>query len=866
MTPMLKQYFDVKKQYPGCVLFFRVGDFFETYGEDAETASRELEIVKTSRDNGREDPVSMAGVPFHAVEGYLRRLVQKGYKVALCDQVEDPRLAKGLVKREVVRVLTAGTVLDPQMLDSSKNNYLMSLASGKNGWGMALADVSTGEFLTSRLPIEGHAAVLEEVQNWKPSEIILDIETCLHERLLEGIRALNLPLTRLEEVMGQAEASGILKDYFGLAMLDGVGLSESPEAVKAAAAVIRYLKDTQKTSVLPLQVPRTFSSGDCLILDYTTSRNLELTETMVGGRREGSLLWVMDRTTTPMGARLLRRWMERPLVDMESITARQDAVEDAVSGYSACGRLRKIFSGMADLERVTSRIVLGTANARDLLALRNSLGLLPGIAEALSSMAGCARLKELLEGMDLLEDVRSAIEKTIAEDPPLGLRDGGLIRPGYDPGLDELKEVRSSGREWIARMEETERERTGIRSLKVGFNNVFGYYIEVTRSNLSLVPQDYIRKQTIAGGERFISPELKEYEARILGADEKIKALEYEIFLRVREETGRQAARIQKLAGILAELDVLSSFADLAVERNYSRPEMTRDGVLVIRNGRHPVVEVVLGGSFVPNDLRIDSDLERFLIITGPNMAGKSTYLRQTALMVIMAQMGSFIPAEAAQVGVVDRVFTRVGATDDLHLGKSTFMVEMAETANILNNATVNSLVILDEIGRGTSTFDGMSLAWAVAEHLSQRVRAKTLFATHFHEMTRMENDLPGIRNYRVEVRENGKSITFLHRIVPGGADRSYGIYVARLAGIPPPVLNRAHEILEELERKEREPAGRIPPRERPAPGVQLGFFEPQPHPLLEEIKKVSLERMTPLEAMVLIDRWKKGLNEEGGP
>lgn len=864
MTPMLKQYFDVKKQYPGCILFFRVGDFFETYGEDAETASRELEIVQTARDNGNESPIPMAGVPHHAVENYLRRLVQKGYKVALCDQVEDPKLSKGLVKREVVRVITAGTILDPQMLDSSRNNYLLSLASGKGGWGMALADVSTGEFLTTRLPIEGVAGVLEEVQAWQPSEILLDLPSFVHERLIEGLEATKIPLSRMEEIISPAEAGEILKSYFGLAVLDGVGLSESQEAARAGAAIIRYLRETQKTSTLPLQLPRAFSQGDCLILDYTTVRNLELTETLVGGRREGSLLWVMDRTVTPMGARLLRRWLERPLIAPEAISSRQDAVEDAISEYSACGRVRKMLSGISDLERITSRVVLGTANARDLLALKNSLDSLPGILAELSPLAKSKKLTDLFIGMDLLEDLRSAIDKSIAEDPPLGLRDGGLIRPGYNRELDELKAVRTSGREFIAHMEEREKERTGIRSLKVGFNNVFGYYIEVTRPNLALVPTDYIRKQTVANGERFISQELKEYEAKVLGADEKIKALEYELFLRIREETGRQAARIQRLAHVLAEVDVLLSFADLAVERNYNRPEITRDGVLAIKAGRHPVVEVVLGGTFVPNDLSLDSVEERFLIITGPNMAGKSTYLRQAALMVIMAQMGSFIPAEAAQIGVVDRVFTRVGATDDLHLGKSTFMVEMSETANILNNATGNSLVILDEIGRGTSTFDGMSLAWAVAEYLAERIRAKTLFATHFHEMTRMEKDLPGIRNYRVEVRENGRAITFLHRIVPGGADRSYGIYVARLAGIPSPVLNRAQEILEELEQKEqREPARGIAKRAHPDSGIQLGLFESQPHPLLSEIRQVSLDRMTPLEAMLLIDRWKKDLDGE---
>lgn len=862
-TPMLKQYYTLKEQYPGTILLMQVGDFYEAYGEDAETFSRDAEIVLTSRDAGKHGRLPMAGVPHHALDQYLRPLVAKGHRVAVCEQMEDPKKAQGLVKRDVTRVISSGTILDPQMLDTRSHNYLAALTGEGTRTGLAVADVSTGEFQVTSFEAAGPQRVLEELLRWHPAELLVDPAWTGHPALAPELEGEGIIATLIAPPAG-ADPIALLAGHFGLAAPSGLGLDDRPLAARAAAIILRYLRDTQKTRQLNLEQPRVYHSDDYLVLDSSTRRNLELFSTLRSGERKGSLLWVLDDTRTAMGARLLRGWLERPLCRKAEIEARLDAVEEALENFTLTTRLREELDQVPDLERILSKVVYGTAGPRDLVALRRALEALPRVRS--SARQYHSPLWSLLaQETGLHEELRNLLGRALQDDPPLALTEGGIIRPLYNSQVDELRQIRSCAKEWIAALEEHERQRTGIKSLKVGFTRVFGYYLEVTRANLHLVPPDFIRKQTIAGGERFISPELKEHEAKVLGAQEKLQGLEYELFLELREETARQADSIRRSAGALAALDVLSNLAALALRHRYVRPQIQEDRVLKIVDGRHPVVERVSKEAFVPNDTLLDGQDNRLLIVTGPNMAGKSTYLRQIALITILAQLGSFVPAASAQVGLADRVFTRVGATDDLHLGQSTFLVEMSETANILHSASGRSLIILDEIGRGTSTYDGMSLAWAVAEYIHDTLGSRALFATHFHQLTRLAQTHPGVKNYRVAVRENLDQIVFLHKILPGGTDRSYGVYVAQLAGIPQTVLERAGEVLKELESQEG--GGSVIGGEaEPARAVQLSFFEPLPYPSwVDELRHLDLSRLTPLEALQLLAAWQQSETESAG-
>lgn len=806
LTPMMRQYREIKARHPDALLFFRLGDFYEMFFEDAHTGARELEIALTGRDGGGAERVPMCGIPYHAAEHYIARLTDRGYKVAICEQVEDPRLAKGLVRREVVRVVTPGTIQDARLVGDKRNRYLAALARRGEGWALAAADVSTGEFTAAEFRGEGADRRLrDELSRLAPAECLLDPGLAADAAFLDVLRrGLGAALTPLaEEAWEPARARRVLLDHFGTASLAGFGAEDRPLAATAAGALLGYLRETQRDAVrqvtgLRLVVPEGF-----MTLDAATRRNLELTARLGDGARQGSLLSVLDRTVTAMGGRLLRQWLERPLLDPGAIGARLDAVEE-LAGEGLCrSEVRETLRGVYDLERLVSRVACGTANARDLAALRTSLERLPRLGRLLGARRS-PLLREAAAGLSALEPVAGLIGRAIVDDPPVPLNEGGLIRPGYDPRVDELRRAGREGKGWIAALEAAERERTGIRSLKVGFNKVFGYYIEVTHANRHLVPDDYIRKQTLANAERYVTPALKEKEEAVLGAEERLLALEYRLFCEVREEVARHTAAIQAAARAVAAADAFAALAETAVAHDYVRPEVDDGAVIDLQGSRHPVLEQVLGpGGFVPNDIHLDGEGQRFLLITGPNMAGKSTVARQAALAVIMAQMGGFVPAASARIGVADRVFTRIGAADDLFSGRSTFMVEMSEVANILHNATPRSLVILDEVGRGTSTFDGLSLAWAVSEDLHDRVRARTIFTTHYHELTALEELLPGVRNFTVAVRERGEEVLFLRRLVRGAADRSYGIQVARLAGLPPAVLRRALEVLRELERSE---------------------------------------------------------------
>ncbi len=891
---MLRQYYEQKSQYPGCILLFRLGDFYEMFGDDATLASKLLQITLTSRDAGGDTRIPMCGVPHHSAEKYIAQLVRNGYKVALCEQVEDPKAAKGVVRREVVRVVTPGTVTDEEMLSERENNFLVSLSYKAEAprsrathlfphpsytIGLAVCDLSTGEFMCTEMGPEGAVGSLKnELTRLSPTEVLLDpaFEDEEAQQLLETIHASVAGLVEVQEprYFYDESARKRLLSHFHTESLEGFGCERLDVAVRCAGALLEYLTETQKRHLDQISRLSTYSVAEHMQIDAATRRNLELVRTLRDGERRGSLIWVLDRTSTSMGGRLLRRWTLQPLVKAAAIQTRLDAVDDLVQNVDLRFGLRSLFDKVYDVERLVARVASQSANARDLIALKASLRVLPEIQAALANQAKAERLSQLADQIDPCADVCATISQAIVDEPPISITEGGIIRRGYSADVDELALAATSGREWISRLEQEERDRTKIRSLKVGYNKVFGYYIEVTRPNLAQVPAEYQRKQTLANAERFITPELKEQEERILGAHDRLVELEYELFVELRRQIGEAAARIQSAARILAELDVYLALADVAVDRGYVKPVVDEDDALEIRDGRHPVVEATLKDeAFVPNDLHLDGETQ-VIVLTGPNMAGKSTYLRQTALIVLMAQIGSFVPASAARIGVVDRIFTRVGASDDLATGQSTFMVEMNEVANILNHATPKSLVILDEVGRGTSTFDGLSIAWAVTEYLLKepRVKAKTLFATHYHELTELEELLPGVKNYSVAVHKEGQEILFLRRIVQGGADQSYGIEVARLAGLPAPVLQRARQILEALESSEErrlaqdaaaatidDTSGEIAPTtlteasegsgRRPA---QLALFAP-PHPLIERLKATDVERLTPLEALNLL-------------
>jgi DNA mismatch repair protein MutS len=812
LTPMMKQYHEVKRRFPGKLVFFRLGDFYEMFYEDAVLASRELEITLTARNKDKAgSPIPMCGVPYHSVDGYIARLMKKGYKIAICEQVEDPRTAKKLVRREVTRVLTPGTVVEETLLEPKDHNYLGSVSLHESGIGLAFIDLSTADFLaTEFLGQDVWPKMLDELTRFSPKEIILPEQGGeeLKQRLVCEWSD-NWVASLVDSWAFNFDyAQRLLLEHFGLASLDGLGAAGQSLSLGAAGALIHYLRDSQLGQLGKTATLRFFQPSEFMKLDYATIANLELTQTLDNSKK-GSLFSFLDQTQTGMGARLLKSWLLLPLLDLNQIERRQDAVQALASSIQNHGRIKERLAEVYDLERLISRVMASLANPRELIALRDSIRVIPSL-QLLLREHSAQRLCEIRDGLDTLEDVVRLIETAISDDPPASANDLGIMRAGYSQELDELRSIRHSGKEYIASLETRERKRTGIQSLKVKFNQVFGYFIEVTNSNLSLVPTDYLRKQTLVNCERFVTEELQKYEEKVLGAEERIAALEKELFSQTRRAVAVQGARIQATARLLGELDVYSSFAEVALKNDYTRPTLTEGDEIYIRHGRHPIVELQ-SRPFIPNDLYINSTSDQLIILTGPNMGGKSTYLRQTALIAILAQIGSFVPAKEVRLGCVDRIYTRVGASDNLARGRSTFMVEMIETANILNTATDRSLILLDEVGRGTATFDGLSLAWAIAEYLvqNQAHRAKTLFATHYHELTKMAEVHPGVKNYCMAIQEAGKEIIFLRKVEPGAADKSYGIEVARLAGMPSEVLHRANEILERLERKEIDLTGR---------------------------------------------------------
>ncbi len=843
-TPMRRQYLRIKKQYPDTIVFFRLGDFYETFDEDAKLVAQACDIVLTSRPVGKDQRVPLAGVPYHAVDGYLAKLLKAGHKVAIVEQVGDVT-GRGLVEREVVRVVTPGTLVEPEMLEAGRNNYLAAAIRDGGRAGLAYVDVSTGEFAATQLDGSNTPQLLaEELARLQPAELLL--------RSRETDLA--LPATEITEVAAWQfdldAAQRALLDQLEVASLDGFGLSRAPLAVRAAGAIVHYLQETQPAVLTQLKDLHTYSTSQFMVLDPATRRNLELTETIRRGAVQGSLLGVLDKTVTAMGGRMLRGWISQPLLELEALQARMDAVDCLVRNTPARTRLRTLLKGVVDLERLTSRAIQGSAGPRALQGIQHSLQAIPAIRAALEEVVAGADPPEMLQtlkALDACTDVAELIAQAIADEPPATLTVTGAIRNGFSAERDNIVASSRDAKAWVASLEKRERARTGIKTLKVGYNKVFGYYLEVTKANSERVPEEYIRKQTLVNAERYITPELKEYETLILNAEERLLELERRIFHQVVEQVAAAGARLLRLARAVARADVLAALAEVALHHRYVRPSLADDDQIDIVAGRHPVVEVAQRDEpFVPNDARLAAD-EAILVITGPNMSGKSTYLRQVALIVLMAQIGSFVPADQARIGLVDRIFTRIGAQDEISAGQSTFMVEMIETANILHHATSRSLLILDEIGRGTSTYDGISIAWAVVEyvHNHPRLRAKTLFATHYHELTQLAEFLPRVRNYNVAVAEEGNRVVFLRKIVPGGADRSYGIHVAQLAGLPKPVVHRAEEILDELERGARAPGA----SRRVVEVRQLPLFVAA-DPVREELRELDVSSMTPLEAL----------------
>jgi len=863
-TPMMRQYLEIKSQYPDAILFFRLGDFYEMFLDDAVTAARILDITLTSRNKNSDDEVPLCGVPYHSAQPYIAKLVASGHKVAVCEQVEDPKSVKGIVKRDVVRVVTPGMVLESDMLTPDENNFLMVLAHCDSAYGVAIVDISTGEFRVTS--VESPADLGREIDGNQPREIVLCEcdEEVLRDQLAGHFqeRMVNvLP----EWVFEGEDAQQRLYRFFQCDSLDAFGCQQLPAAICAAGAALYYVEETQKNTVEHIRTLKTYHVQDFMVLDEATRRNLELTATLIDGKRHGSLLGALDRTVTAMGGRKLRQWINQPLIDCQAIVQRHELVSELVDAPLLRDELGQCLDDVYDLERLSARISMASANAKDLVALRHSLEQLPAIiaqASELQSTMGTTLAGEI----DPLDDVLRLISASIADNPPFVLREGGLIRDGYHEELDELRLISREGKSWIIGLEKKEREQTGINTLKVRFNKVFGYYIDVPKTQISKVPESYERKQTLANSERYFTPELKEYEDKVLGAEERLVALEYELFQQIRSQVAALGARIQQTAEALAQLDVMVCFAAVAHERNYVQPVMDQGTALTIEEGRHPVIESMnLGERFIPNDVQLDTETDQLLIITGPNMAGKSTFMRQVALITLMAQVGSLVPAKSAHIGVVDRIFTRVGASDNLARGQSTFMVEMSETANILNHATSRSLIILDEIGRGTSTFDGVSIAWAVAEYLhdNDQVAAKTLFATHYHELTDLALTRERIANFNIAVREWNDQIVFLRKIVAGGASHSYGIQVARLAGLPDAVIGRAKEVLANLEGGEFSTQGeprlarsRQQPHQVKSP--QMSLFNADDDPVRQQLQKVDVNTLSPLEALNLLDELKK--------
>lgn len=869
ITPMMQQYLDIKDQYKDCILFFRLGDFYEMFFKDAETASRELEITLTGRDCGLTQRAPMCGIPYHAAEVYISRLINKGYKVAICEQIEDPQVAKGIVKRDVIKVVTPGTVTDSSMLDERKNNYLLSIYRNQYYYGLAVVDVSTGEFSCTSINWGNTSSkLMDEIAKFSPSEIIVNAEILNDTNLITSIKKrYGAYITKFEdEYFETNRAIHKLKNQFAGFDEEGKNFDLS---VNASGALIEYLEQTQKVNLGHIQTINAYKIEEFMVLDVSTRRNLELSETLREKGRKGSLLWVLDRTITSMGGRAIRKWIEQPLINISDICERLDAVNEHKEKFMVRMEIRELLKRVYDIERLMSKVILGNVNARDLIALKNSIGQIPFIKCLLKECSSLLNVRNY-EMLDTLQDIYDLIEMAITDEPPVSVKEGGIIKTGYNNEVDKLRGATTEGKNWVVALENLEREKTGIKNLKVGFNRVFGYYIEVTKSYYSYVPQSYIRKQTLANCERFITQDLKEIEDTILGAEDKVIVLEYGIFQEVKESISSQVNRIKATARCIAEVDVICSMAEVADREGYCMPEMTVGDEIEIIDGRHPVVEKMLDlNSFVPNDTCLDMNENRLSIITGPNMAGKSTYMRQVALIILMAQIGSFVPAKSAKIGIVDRIFTRVGASDDLSAGQSTFMVEMSEVANILSNATSRSLLILDEIGRGTSTFDGLSIAWAVIEFISdkEKIGCRTLFATHYHELTELEGKLTGIKNYCIAVKEKGEDIIFLRKIIRGGADDSYGIQVARLAGVPQPVIDRAKEILNELENADiSKKEIKIRKGKTPIDG-QLDMFSfsncgKAKIEVADELRNMDISALTPLDALNIIYKLQQKLKK----
>ena len=882
LSPMMQHYMETKKEYPDCILFYRLGDFYEMFFDDALTVSKELEITLTGKDCGLSERAPMCGVPFHAVDSYLYRLVQKGYKVAIAEQMEDPKQAKGLVKREVIRVVTPGTITSSQVLDETKNNYLMGIVYMDGIYGISTADISTGDFMVTE--VDSDRELFDEINKFSPSEIICNNAFYMSGVDMDGLKnRYQVVISSLDSrFFGEESCRRILMEHFKVGALVGLGLEDYATGIIAAGAVMQYIYETQKSTLEHITTVTPYSTGQYMVIDTSTRRNLELVETMREKQKRGTLLWVLDKTKTAMGARLLRACIEQPLIHRDEIIRRQNAVEELNMNYISREEICEYLNPIYDLERLIGRISYKTANPRDLIAFRSSLEMLPYIKRILGEF-NSELLAELGRELDPLQDIFRLIGDAIVEEPPITVREGGIIKDGYNQEADKLRQAKTEGKNWLAELEAREKEKTGIKTLKVKFNKVFGYYFEVTNSFKDQVPDYYIRKQTLTNAERFTTDELKQLEDIIMGAEEKLVSLEYDLFCEVRDKIGAEVIRIQKTAKSIAGIDVFCSLSVVATRRNYVKPSINDKGVIQIKNGRHPVVEQMMRDDmFVANDTFLDNGKNRLSVITGPNMAGKSTYMRQVALIVLMAQLGSFVPAQEADIGICDRVFTRVGASDDLASGQSTFMVEMTEVANILRNATRNSLLVLDEIGRGTSTFDGLSIAWAVIEHISNSklLGAKTLFATHYHELTELEGTIAGVKNYCIAVKEQGDDIVFLRKIVRGGADKSYGIQVAKLAGVPDSVIARAKEIAEELSdaditaraKEIAEISSNITqhkavPKPDEVDMQQLSFFDTvKDDDIIRELDSLEFSTMTPLDAMntlyrlqtKLKNRWKE--------
>ena len=864
-SPMMQHYLQTKEEYPDCILFYRLGDFYEMFFEDAKIVSRELELTLTGKSCGQEERAPMCGVPFHAYESYMNRLVAKGYKVAICEQMEDPKQAKGMVRREVIRVVTPGTNINEQALDEGKNNYIMCIVSLSDQFGVATADVTTGDFFVTEE--DSKRRLLDEIYKFSPTEVVCNEALFMSGLDIDDLKnRVGIVLYSLENwYFDDSLCENTLKEHFRVNSLEGLGLADLECGMIASGSLLKYLYETQKNSLEQISAIHPYTTGKFMVLDSSTRRNLELVETLREKAKRGSLLWVLDKTKTAMGARMLRSFVEQPLIEKEEIEGRLDAIEELMQRAIDREELREYLNPVYDLERLLTRITYQSANPRDLTAFKSSIGMIPHIRGILLELQS-KEIQGICEDIDTLKDLYTLIDAAIEEEPPITVREGGIIKDGYHEEIDRLREAKSQGKNWLAELEAKEREKTGIKNLKIKFNKVFGYYLEVTNSFKDLVPDYYTRKQTLTNAERYITPELKEMEDMILGAEDKLVQLEYELFRELREQIAKNVVRIQKTAKALAKIDVFASLALISEQNHYCRPSLNQNGRIDIKNGRHPVVEKMINNDmFIANDTYLDNQKNRISVITGPNMAGKSTYMRQTALIVLMAQIGCFVPAETADIGIVDRIFTRVGASDDLASGQSTFMVEMTEVANILRNATGNSLLILDEIGRGTSTFDGLSIAWAVVEHISnpKLLGAKTLFATHYHELTELEGKLDNVNNYCIAVKEKGDDIVFLRKIVKGGADKSYGIQVAKLAGVPDSVIERAKEIAEELGRHDIVDFTEILSNKKNSATkkkkehldevdlTQMSLFDAvNDNDIIEELKEIDVGNLTPIEAL----------------